>query len=136
MNNEKVVFSFISKNNKIMSICISKDKSYIVYRYGTKEKIELEYPKDKKDSWSKFKYTYYFRGGGPENEGIDLNYLIFNNNGYTYTIFQEYYSVEGRTKCGLRIENSNKIEIKGDIKSAIGTLVDFRYNNKITGDNN
>ncbi len=132
MDNENVIFSFITKNNKIMSICISKDESYIVYRYGTKAKIELEYPEDKNNSWAKFKYSFYFRGGGAANEGIDLNYLKFNNNGYTYTVFQEYSAVDENTIYGIRIENSkNKIEIKGVPKSVIGTLINLRDNKKI-----
>jgi hypothetical protein len=43
-NNEYVVFSFNTKNNKTASLCISKTISatsgYLLYRFGTKTKIE------------------------------------------------------------------------------------------------
>lgn len=134
MDNENVIFSFFTTNNKIMSICISKDDSYIVYRYGTKNKIELEYPEDKKDSWSKFKYAFYWRGGGPENEGMDINHLIFSNIGYTYTIYEEYYAVADVVKIGISImdsKNNHVAEITGDLKSAVGSLIDLKYNENI-----
>ena len=55
---ENVLFSFQAKNSqKVASICESKDQSYIVYRYGTKDNIELEYPEVKTNSLGYF--TYY-----------------------------------------------------------------------------
>jgi hypothetical protein len=77
------LFSFkLASSPKTLSVCVSKTQpDYIVYRFGTKDKIKLEFPENKADSWSKFTYSYYLRGGGAENEGMDLNYLSFENGG-------------------------------------------------------
>ena len=73
--NEKVVFSFITKNCKKMVLAKDKNNNYLIYRFGSTQKIELEYPKDKNMlSWSKFRFSFYLRGGGVQNEsfaGID-----------------------------------------------------------------
>lgn len=134
--NEKVLFSFkIAKSNNILSICISKNNpQYIVYRYGTKNKIQLEYPKNKDNSWKKFTYSYYLRGGGPANEGVDLNYLIFENEGYQYQVYQEYAADTDKTKVGVRVTNlktHKETNIKGESKSFKGSLINLRDNKKI-----
>lgn len=123
MENEDVIISFKTDTMKIMSICVSKDEKYIVYRYGTKGKIELEYPYDKINSWKCFKYSYYFRGGGANNEGLDLVYLSFTNGGYTYTIYEEYSAVADKTSYGIRIEKGkSKNDIVVNPVNVIGTL--------------
>ena len=67
-----------------------KDNKYIVYRFGTTKSVELEYPEKNKDSWNKFQYTYYMRGGGKANEGMELDDLHFVNKGYEYILFNNY----------------------------------------------
>jgi hypothetical protein len=115
-----------------MSVCVDQEESYIVYRFGTKNKIELEYPKERSGSWKRFRYSFYLRGGGPQNDGLDLNYLIFTNNNVVYTIYQEYDALSNTTTCGIRIENQeNNIDISGDSETIIGTLADFRNNTRI-----
>jgi hypothetical protein len=70
-DNEKVFFSFKMENSpKTMSICLSnKQPDYLVYRFGTKDKIELQFPENNADSWNKFVYSYYLRGGEQETMG-------------------------------------------------------------------
>ena len=133
---EEILFSFkAEKFDKILSVCISKtDQEYIVYRFGNKEKVELEFPEDKTDSWSKFVYSYYLRGGGKENEGMDMNYLMFENGGYTYEIYQEYTAVDESTKVGVRIKDKStkkETDIKGLPDTLNGSLIDLRGNDKI-----
>jgi len=134
--NEEVLFSFKIENSaKTLSICLSNEQpDYIVYRFGTKDKIELEFPGNKADSWSKFTYSYYLRGGGAGNEGIDMNYLTFENGGYEYQIYQEYISKDNKTQVGVKItEKSTKKEtdIKGLSDSIEGSLMKLRENKKI-----
>lgn len=132
---ETVVFSFNTlKGNKTLTVSMSRDGSAIVYRFGKKSKIELEYPKDKKDSWSKFRYSYYLRGGGAENAGLDLNHLSFTIGDYAYQVYQEYSAEDGSTSCGVRIKNSKTgktTEISGDPKSMSGSLIQLRDNENI-----
>lgn len=136
-DDEDILFSFkMAKTNKTASICISKNQpDYIVYRYGTKDNVELVYP-EKKDaySWNKFTYSYYVRGGGAENEGLDLNYLIFENGGYEYKIYDEYSSNDNLTKVGITVtelKTGNETEIGGESDSVYGSLIDLRENQKV-----
>ena len=134
MSNEDVFLSFVIKNNKIISLCSAKDQSYIVYRYGTKNKIELEYPIDKNDSWLKFEYTYYTR-----QEDVKITFFTLDTSLHMFRvfstpiIFEEYSSILDKTICGIDIINPQKkfTRIEGDIKSTIGSLYDFRFNDKI-----
>ena len=58
---EDVLLSFqIADSNKFDPICFSKNQQdYIIYRYGTKDKIELEHPLKTESSWKDFTYSYY-----------------------------------------------------------------------------
>ena len=46
---EETLFSFkLADSSKTLSVCVSKEQQdYIVYRLGSKDKIELEFPKIK-----------------------------------------------------------------------------------------
>lgn len=103
---------------------------YIVYRFGTTDKIELNFPKLNRESWHKFTYSYYLRGG-VKNEGLDLNYLSFVIGQYKYVICQTYSSVDDKKECGIKIIDfrTNRItEIKGDPETIKGSLMDLRNN--------
>ena len=133
--NEELIYSFETKNGKKLMLAKDKKENYIVYRFGTKTKIEFEFPDNLKESWSKFKYSFYLRGGGKINEGIDLNYIAFVNENYKYVIYDTYFSVENKTNIGIKIidlRTDKIIEIKGDIKTRKGNLVQFR-DNKLIG---
>jgi hypothetical protein len=131
---EITIFSFkMQKSNKSVAICQSKldENSYIVYRYGTIDNIELEYPKNKQNSWKNFQYNYYFRAG-MANASLDLNNLIFNNGPWTYTIYEEY--AEDDNIVGVRLKNNEtkkKYDLKGDINKIKGSLSKLR-DTKIT----
>lgn len=135
-DDEEVLFSFkVTNSNKVASMVISKNQQeYITYRYGTKEAIELEYPIDTENSWEVFTYSYYLRGGGIGNEGLDLNYLSFDNSGYTYQIYEEYSSESDKPSIGIKVTNqeTNEVtDIQGDSDSIKGSLVSLRENTKI-----
>ena len=129
LKNEKLVYHLKMKNGKQLSVCIDKDDKYIVYRYGSKNKIELEYPKEKDlSSFQKFEYSEYKRGGGIENSGIELKYLAFTNNGIKYVVYDTYFAEANKLSAGIKvIELQNKItDLKGLIKSRKGNLSDFK----------
>ncbi|MCI5121340.1 MAG: hypothetical protein D3908_09175, partial [Candidatus Electrothrix sp. AUS4] len=55
-SNERTVFSFRLRNSgKYVSILESTDKRkpYLVYRFGTADAVELEFPRNKEGSWSR-----------------------------------------------------------------------------------
>ena len=130
--NEKVIFSFQTLSHKQVYLVKDSSDKYIAYRYGTKDKIEFEFPGNKDSSWSKFKYSFYLRGGGTANEGMELNYVYFTNAGYMYIIYDTYYARGNKSGIGVKvieIKTNKTTDIKGNHKTLKGTLVDFRDNN-------
>ncbi len=79
LSNETVIFSFNTQNGKVLTVNKDKENKYIIYRFGTKDKVEFEYPNKLESSWTNFKYSYYLRGGGVQNEAMDMNSLEFVN---------------------------------------------------------
>ncbi len=129
--NEVIIYSFETQNGKKVMLAKDKNEKYIVYRYGTKNKIEFEFPEKTKESWLKFSFSFYSRGGGIQNEGMELNQISFTNNDYKYFIFDSYYSVENEKSIGVKILNlkNKKITvIKGKNNSKKGKLNTFREN--------
>ncbi|RQO71718.1 hypothetical protein DBR43_10740 [Pedobacter sp. KBW06] len=125
LSNEEVILSFTTKNNKRVVLAKDKANAYMIYRFGTAQKIEFEFPEKTKESWSKFTYSFYFRGGGAKNEGMDLNYIHFNNKGYKYTVYDK------TPETGITITNlktNKETEIEGKPKTRKGNLLDFRNN--------
>jgi hypothetical protein len=136
--NEEVIFSFTTNKGKQVILAKDKDNKYIVYRYGTPNNIELQHPErpDRK-SWESFTYSYYLRGGGKENSGLDLNYVQFSNNGYKYVIYNTYSAEDGSDAVGIKIIDAfGKVtDIKGITATISGALTGFRENNLVeTGD--
>lgn len=127
---ENLVFGFKTKNNKQVLIARSSDNAYLVYRYGNTNKIELEYPA-KKDtsSWAAFSYSYWLRGGGKMNEGIDLNYLYFTIGEYKYVVYDTYFAANDKYSVGVKVINmktGKDVIIEGNTSSQKGTLNVFR----------
>lgn len=138
--NEEVIFSFETAKEKQMVLAKDKENKYIVYRFGTKNKIELEYPENKdKDSWKKFTYSAYLRGGGISNLAMDLNYVAFVNGDYKYVIYTAYIAEEGeKSNSGIKVLDSKTdkliTDIKGKQSTRKGNLTVFKDNELINQD--
>jgi hypothetical protein len=125
---ETLLYSFSTKSGKTMTLAKDKKDAYIVYRFGTKDKVELEVSDKTK---KQFKYSFYLRGGGKANEGVDLNYVYFINKGFKYVIFSSSYAVDDKYEIGLKVidmKTEKATTIKGIVKTRQGTLIDFRDN--------
>ena len=132
LKNEEVIFSFSTQNGKMVTLNKDKNDGYLIYRFGTRDKIEFEFPDKTKNSWTKFKYSFYMRGGGIQNEAMDLNYVYFTNQEFTYIIYDTYHAVGNKQQIGIKIINLNtnkETNIKGIKKTSKGTMVNFRDNN-------
>jgi len=86
---EKIVFSCtVGKTAKVVSLCsstaLTKDRGYMQYRFGLPGKIELEFPKQREQTQSAFKYSHYFRAQFDQTE------ISFTTNEYEYAIFDDY----------------------------------------------
>ncbi len=129
LKNEQLVYQLKMKNGKQLSVCIDKNENYIVYRYGSKNKIELEYPKEKNlSSFDMFEYSEYKRGGGTQNSAMELTYLAFTNNGIKYVIYDTYFSEVDKLEAGIKVKESetNITDLKGLTKSRKGNLSDLK----------
>lgn len=135
--NEDLIFSFKTKNGKNMVLAKDKNNEYIIYRFGSSKKIELEYPEKNKESWNKFTYSYYSRGGGKSNAGMELNSIFFQIGNFEYTIFRDYYSEDESFKTGILVTDmltNRRKEIHGKYHTIKGDLYNLMNDNLIKQD--
>ena len=109
---EKIVFSCpIRRPAKIVSLCSSKDltkeRGYLQYRFGLPGKIELEFPKQREQTQTAFKYSHYFRAQ------FDLTEISFSQDGHEYAIFDDYNGEQKpiRHEQGIKIAPPNGKEV-------------------------
>ncbi|WP_157503317.1 hypothetical protein [Mangrovimonas xylaniphaga] len=129
LSNEKSIFEFETIKGKRLVIALDSHEEYLVYRYGTNNNLEFEFPKNLSNSWDEFQFSWYLRGGGFQNEGLDINYLYFNNGNYRYVVFQEYSAHSQKTDYGIKVINlitEKESVILADPKTVKGSLTDFR----------
>jgi hypothetical protein len=123
---EVLMLSFKTKKKKQVFICRDQNNKYLVYRFGDKHKVELQFPqKLDESSFKKFDYSSYFRGGGLQNLGMTLDYLSFTNGEYRYVIYKTYASesVGNEDEIGIRIihlKTGKETTIAGDFNSFEG----------------
>lgn len=127
--NEEVIYSFETKNGKKISLVKDKTNQYIQYRFGTKNKVEMEFPSERtKESWKKFHYNSYMRGGGKDNAGMEIDNLLFKNNGYEYVIFRAYHAEGNDYSAGIIIKDSKGKEnrISGNYQTVKGCICNLK----------
>jgi hypothetical protein len=82
---ETKIFSFKTASGKTAVLCEGPKGSYLVYRFGTVTKVELQYPAVlTANSWRKFTYFSYHRMANPVAERYRLS---FSNGGNEYALF-------------------------------------------------
>ncbi len=118
---------------------IARDASnkYLIYRFGSKNKIEFEYPTKTKDSWDKFKFNSYMRGGGKQNAGRETFELIFTNKKVEYDVYWEYLAEDESISVGIHIEDGitgKSSHIEGVTATAVGSLTWFKENDLVKSD--
>src|SRR5579872_842705 len=93
---EDVLVGFkIAHSNKIAVVLMQKDHQYIVYRFGTADNMELQYPAQlDTTSFGKFWYDGYTRGGGPQNLAMGEYRLKFENAGAEYVMHEDWAYAE------------------------------------------
>jgi len=134
LDNEEVLLEFTTKRDKKLTIAKDKSDTYLVYRYGTADKIEFEFPTNKRLAYQEFSFSWYYRGGGVQNEGMDLNYLYFKNGNYKYVVYQEYIAQTGKIESGILVINmktDKRTTIKAVEATVKGSLYELRDDKKI-----
>ena len=129
-SNEEVIFSFLlPRNHKIVSFCKDKKDKYIVYRFGTLDKIEFEYPKQlDSNSWTNFKYYSIHRGGGNKYDGMGDISMTFTNDNVKYKIFHQWQDENKTNEIGINVTFNGKItKLKGNLNTQMGALQDLDF---------
>jgi len=121
--NENIVCSFKTQKGKTVSVCVDKENQYVIYRYGTKDKVELEFPEMNQECFGQF--TYY-NDSINENNGNRTQKLQFQNGGYQYEVYKEYNAQSGSDLVGIRVTNLSNSEVT-DIPGDASTLIDNWY---------
>ncbi|QJX45983.1 hypothetical protein HMJ29_03140 [Hymenobacter taeanensis] len=115
---ETTVFSFVTGRGKTVSLCEGPKSAYLVYRFGTASKTELQYPAVlDASSWSKFTYFRYFRGGGVANAGREEYRLSFRNGNVEYQLYDLTHAEAGKDG-----NEEYPREIGIDVSAAKGTI--------------
>ena len=124
------VYSFQLKSGKNISLSRDTLENKLIYRCVKKGTVELEIVDDLNDTIPVFTYVYYFRGGGKGNDGLDLNSVQFDNGGYHYEIYNNYYATEESLDLGIAVMNISSLkltDLKGKNGSVEGSIIDFRF---------
>ncbi len=128
-SNERAITSFYTKQHKRAVIAVDTADKYIVYRYGTSKKIELEYPGRDTASWRKMQFYWYRHPSSGENNGFDMYNISFVRDTFRYVVFLTNAGDEGGEHLGIIILNlKGKIlaEIPGDLRTLKGHLMALR----------
>lgn len=127
MNGEIALFSFSTKSNKLMSICMKSNREYMVYRYGRQNNIEMQFPdRLDADSWRSFTFSGMKRSGGKANAGYGDYDLSFARGQITYVVYQKWDSLGDTYSIGISVRNDKHhrtIDIKGMPSTQQGSLV-------------
>ena len=101
---EEAVFACATRSSKIIALCASpdlgEDKGSLRFISGVRGKIELSYPTQ--DTAPRATFSYGVTGGTAGG----AEFLRFDSNGSTYTVFSDYY--RGRERAGLVVERGGK----------------------------
>lgn len=131
---ERNIMSFTENNTKkIASICEGESSAYLVYRFGEVGGVELEYPHEQnEESWSEFRYSGYFRGGGVINDARGDYTLSFVNSGVEYTVFQNWSLGNKEYNLGVFVDAPNvSTVLKANKDTQSGSLELLNGNPKI-----
>jgi len=118
---ENVIYSFKTKNKKVVQLILNEADSIFIFRLLSKGKTELEIRDNLTDADTVFTVYGYHRGGGVENAAMDYNDVTFSNNGYDYDIYYVWAINEENPDddhdpiYGLKIfkEGMKSVDLKG-----------------------
>lgn len=136
LENEKVAYSFLTRSNKRLMIAMDKSEKYLVYRYGSEDKVELEFPSDKTNSWSQFAYHRYTRPAPESMTNLSLSFTIGD---FTYSVYDNTSEGENDAgehvsshECGININRDrSNIDIEGLLETRVGSLWDLESIEKL-----
>ena len=129
---EATMFSFRTYRGKTVSLCEGPKRAYLVYRFGTAAKVELQYPAVlDASSWQKFTYhKHYYDGTNNAYEAVNqlsftigtVEYVLFDNK---YGFLDEHKQNDYYRKIGIDVSMKyarKGARISGSDESTSGNL--------------
>lgn len=123
---EEVVFSFITENERKLIVAYNPKEDRMVYRFFSKDSLELELPDKGVDAWNFFSFMDGHQKVALNGKQMDLNYLVFTNGGYRYEIYDNYNVAGVGRVVGvdvIELSTQSVTHISGDAERAVGTLM-------------
>ncbi len=123
---EEVVFSFITENEKKLILTYNKAQDRLIYRFINREHQEIMLPNKGENSWEFFTYADEHNATIHSGKNMDMNYLFFVNAGYRYEVFDNY-NVAGQGRVVgvdvISMKDNSVTHIEGDAERAAGSLM-------------
>ncbi len=108
---EEIILEFnLVETGERVGIYVDSNNEYMVFRLAKDGEIIVEGPNFDESSWDYFSLYSYHRGGGVENEGLDIAQLTYSDGSSVYRIGQEYSAVENKTSYFFNISENEKEE--------------------------
>lgn len=132
--NETLIFYFEIENNGSVKISLDSANNAFIVRYHTSDNHKIKITDNLSDSVIVFTYSYYLRGGGKDNAGLDLNSLHFYDSKFNYEVYDNYSAESDNSYIGIKISNKSTTgvqDIHGINNTRKGELLYFRFNDLI-----
>jgi hypothetical protein len=133
-SDEEIILSFKTEQGQSIYFFKQKKTETIIFKIEKGKKIELQFPENSNKKEAVFMYSYYLRGGGQANEGMDLNYVYFVYHNSKYVLYETSYDSDQKSNIGLKIINlqtSEMVEYKAVKGTSNGTLLSLRDSNMV-----
>lgn len=124
-----VIFSFKTEAGKTLSLLTDEQESYIIYRFGKPDKIELQFPSTvDNNSWQQFEYESY------TTDNTSLKHIMFTNVDTRYIIYENTFAnspKDNKTGVQIKLPSGKKIDIRANKSTIYGDLDYFKHNDKV-----
>ncbi len=138
LSNETALLTFRTENDKKLVIAKDTANKYLIYRFGTLNKVELEYPSEKENSWKKFYYAFHSENAIINDLQKTTRYLYFTRGNYQYVVYQEYSDKRDHLTNGIKIidkQTEDTTNLKAKHNPIKGSLLPLMNNEKIKSSN-
>lgn len=99
---EEVSYSFLLEDSSVVSFV--SDAGSVSFRWGYPDTLFVNYScQPQLSSRNLFSISSYFRGGGEQNEGMELYSVKFVYNDSIYEVYDNYYSAGEVYATGLTV---------------------------------
>ncbi len=122
---ETLVFGFDAADGLRVDLTMATGESAMRCRMYRDGALQVEHPASPARGFEAFTKSGYFRGGGPGNAGLDLNYLHFEHADVSYKLYDEYSAEDDTTRIGVEIDGVEHPALPGSQRGSLSSLRDI-----------